>query len=588
MIVRNRQVDDFWIEAHLASGGMARVFLASRKGTEELAVLKVLDEHFRHDEKTKAMFRDEARIMNRLAHPNVVRFFGSGTWDGLPYLALEYLDGDNLSVLRKAAARQGTQLSLSLVTRIGIQVANALDYVHSLTDEKGTPLGLVHRDISPQNIFVTTGGQVKVLDFGIAWSVEKEEKTTTGMLKGKLRYMSPEQIEMQPIDNRSDLFSLGIVLWELITARRLFDAESDFRTMKQICEEPIPSPREHRPGIPAELEKVVMKLLERDRKQRYRNGGQLREDLKEVLYNCFPDSSPREVDQAVRELLSERLEKKRRLIADIIKRGEMESFLFADLSDKDEDSLTSDKRKFLPSMKHRSESTASAEDEHSSVDRDEANSHDSKERIAIFPEGGTWRRLLPALAAAAAIGGFSLFLFTGTDERHTNKHTGSVATTRDPGGQPSAISDTKQRPNQSPPPSSKEDKSNSPAASEERQKTEKPSIETDPNSQVPDRLAVSSESSESESLPAKKTTTAKPQDASPKNVSQEGFLYLKTRPEVMVFLEGKLLGKTPIENMKLPPGLYRLRLLNRDAGIDETITVRIKKNEVTSYQNYYY
>lgn len=265
------QFGKYVLIGEIGVGGMAEVFLAIQTGLQgflKVVTLKrVLPHLASHDFIT--MFIDEARIAARLEHPNIVKTFEFGEHEGQYYTVMEYLAGEDLGSMMNRAAISKQPVPFNTAAMIVAQLCNGLHFAHDLTDTAGRPLGLVHRDINPSNIIVTYAGEVKVIDFGVAKINSNGQKTLTGTIKGKLAYMSPEQILARGIDRRSDIFSLGVVLWELVTGCRLFARESDAATLYAIMNDPIPKARRHRPNVPEELENIIATALARTPADRY-------------------------------------------------------------------------------------------------------------------------------------------------------------------------------------------------------------------------------------------------------------------------------------------------------------------------------
>jgi serine/threonine-protein kinase len=226
------------------------------------------------------MFTDEARILGALHHPNIVQALDFGAdGDGL-FLVLEYLEGPSLAHV----LRRGRAVPAGIVAYIGREICRALDYMHRVVDADGKPLGLVHRDVTPANIVVTPAGTVKLLDFGVAKFAKALQSTRAGVVKGKSAYLSPEQLGgATDIDGRVDLFALGTLLHELLTGQRLFAADNDLVTMQKILHGAIPAPSRLRPGVPASLDRIVMRALERDRSRRYARAADMARDLDDVV-----------------------------------------------------------------------------------------------------------------------------------------------------------------------------------------------------------------------------------------------------------------------------------------------------------------
>ena len=270
----------------LAGGGMGEVWLARQRGLhgfEKLLVIKTLLPHLCEDEELIAMFKDEARVTARLVHPNICQVFEFDQVGGVYYMAMEYVRGEDLRRLWKACEQNARPLPVPLICRIVAEAASGLDFAHGLRDEGGRPYGIVHRDVSPQNILVTFEGGVKVIDFGIAKAAGRAQHTRTGALKGKYGYMSPEQGSGAEVDRRSDIFALGIVLHELLTGRRLFKADSDVATLARVQACEVPPPSRLNPRIAPALDGIVLKALSRSPDDRFATAQELRLALEEWL-----------------------------------------------------------------------------------------------------------------------------------------------------------------------------------------------------------------------------------------------------------------------------------------------------------------
>jgi serine/threonine protein kinase len=254
----------------IAVGGMAEVFLGVQQGLAgvlKVVVLKRVLPHYTADEQFVRMFIDEARIAARLDHPNIVRTYEFGAHEGQYYTAMEYLPGEDLRSILRRLVRTKQRMPLHLAVGIVMQLCAGLHCAHQLTDTSGRPLNLVHRDINPANVIITYGGETKVIDFGVAKT--NTTATVTGTIKGKIAYMPPEQVLARGVDQRSDIFSAGVVLWELLTGRRLFGRESDAATLYAIMNDPIPLPSRYRPDVPRELDAIVMRALSRTPADRF-------------------------------------------------------------------------------------------------------------------------------------------------------------------------------------------------------------------------------------------------------------------------------------------------------------------------------
>ncbi|NUP13916.1 MAG: serine/threonine protein kinase [Polyangiaceae bacterium] len=262
---RTGSVGPYEIVAKIAAGGMATVYLA-RNGAAPVA-LKVMHPHLARDQEFVDMFLAEAKLSGAIIHPNVVRVFDVGEDGDEIYLAMEYVEGTALSrILQHRASRQA-DLPISVVAKIIHDGLRGLAAAHALADERGRPLEIVHRDVSPHNLLVGTDGVTRVADFGIAKAMAIGTKTTK--VRGKFRYMAPEQIRSQPLDQRLDVFAMGIVLWECLTLNRLFKGDSDATVLTSVLKDDIAPPSFLNPGVPIALDEVTMRALERDTDRRF-------------------------------------------------------------------------------------------------------------------------------------------------------------------------------------------------------------------------------------------------------------------------------------------------------------------------------
>jgi eukaryotic-like serine/threonine-protein kinase len=270
----------------LGAGGMAEVFKARAigpAGFERDVVVKRILPAYGRDEDFVRMFADEARILGLIHHPNVVQAFEFGEDDGTLYLALEYVEGPSLSRILRALRAANRRIPPAVAAYIGREICRALDCVHRLEDENGARLEVVHRDVTPSNIIVTPWGGVKLLDFGVAKFASAARSTRAGTVKGKPAYLAPEQLQGKPIDGRVDLFALGIVMHEMLSLQHLFAGESDLHTAKKIMEMKIPRLTAHRPDVPVELERIVMRALERDRRNRFATAAEMARALDDFV-----------------------------------------------------------------------------------------------------------------------------------------------------------------------------------------------------------------------------------------------------------------------------------------------------------------
>ena len=300
----------------LAGGGMGEVYLARQRGIDgfqKLLVLKTLLPHLCEDEEFITMFKDEARVTAQLIHPNICQVFEFDQAGGVYYMAMEYLRGEDLRKLWRACEQRGMPLPVPLICRIVADAAAGLDFAHSLRDARGQPYRIVHRDISPQNVLVTFEGGVKIIDFGVAKAAGRAQHTRTGALKGKYSYMSPEQVSGQSVDNRSDIFALGIVLHELLTGRRLFKADSDVQTLARVRECNVPPPSEINPQLPAGLDSIVLRALAKEPRERYGTAQEFRLAIEEWLIQGRMSASSAHLAEFLKRIYAERLSLEARL-----------------------------------------------------------------------------------------------------------------------------------------------------------------------------------------------------------------------------------------------------------------------------------
>ena len=292
-------------------GGMAEVFKAKMfgvEGFEKIVAIKRILPEVAEDAEFIKMFVDEAKIAVKLQHPNVVQIFELGKIEDSYFIAMELINGKDLKTIRKRLKRVDLLMPVEQSAYIISQVCDGLDYAHRKTDEKMNPLNIVHRDISPQNMIVSYEGTVKLIDFGIAKAKSKSTKTQVGMLKGKFSYMSPEQVSGQPIDRRSDIFSLGVVFFEMLTGKRLFLGKNDVETLEKIRKAEVLPPSVFNSAVPPELDRIVLKALAKDREDRYQWASEFSEDLKKFSYSSGKSFSRQDMMNFMSEFFADELE----------------------------------------------------------------------------------------------------------------------------------------------------------------------------------------------------------------------------------------------------------------------------------------
>jgi serine/threonine-protein kinase len=293
----------------LESGGMAEVFRAESEGLQgfrkQVAIKRVLP-HLSEKKRFIAMFLDEARISAQLTHSNCVQVFDIGVGDNAYFIVMEYVDGANLKSIAESLKKQGKDFPVQAAAFIAHEICKGLSYAHELTDQHGVPLHIVHRDMSPPNVLVTKYGEVKIVDFGLAKASSQLEKSEPGIIKGKFSYLSPEAATGQEVDAKTDIFAVGIILWELLAGQRLFLGETDFQTVKKVQQAQVPPVTQVNRKATPELERIVNKALARDPAQRYMTARELGQDLSRFLYSFGQPISTFDLSTIVQSTMREK------------------------------------------------------------------------------------------------------------------------------------------------------------------------------------------------------------------------------------------------------------------------------------------
>ncbi len=298
----------------IASGGMGKVYLgrAQLDGEVHTVAIKVLHPHLAQEAEMVAMFLDEARVSMRVRHPNVVKVWDIDLLGEELVIVMDYVEGAPLSSLLHAAKECGELLSVATAVRIAVDALTGLHAAHEIVDDNGRTLGLVHRDVSPHNLLVGVDGVTRVSDFGVALSAGRLASTRPdGGLKGKLRYLAPEQINRRVLDRRVDVFAAGIVLWECLTGKRLFDGGTEAETVTQVMREPIAPPSLSRPEVLTELDEVCLRALERDPNRRFSTALEFAEALRRAVPTM---ATPAEVGEVVTEAARESIYRRRTVL----------------------------------------------------------------------------------------------------------------------------------------------------------------------------------------------------------------------------------------------------------------------------------
>ncbi len=308
----------------IGAGGMGEIWLARLPGLSGIAkvcVVKKMLPHLSSDRSFVERFLDEAKVVVHLAHGSIAQVFEMGEADGEYFMAMEYVQGKTLARLIARLRERGERFPLPLALYVGIRVCDALAYAHRRADPAGRPLHVVHRDISPANILVSYDGEVKVIDFGAAQSAIKEVNTAPRVVIGNLAYMSPEQARKKPVDGRADIYSIAVVLWELIAWAPLPSGGNSTERWRRAAYPSFTSPSKSQPDVPAEIDQTIMRALSPDRRDRHQGAEALRDDLQRALSQLASETSSSSLSAFLRQLFSEEAEHDRRMVAEALDGG---------------------------------------------------------------------------------------------------------------------------------------------------------------------------------------------------------------------------------------------------------------------------
>lgn len=292
---------------HIATGGMAEVFKARMVGMEgfqkTVAIKRILP-HLTDNDEFVTMFIDEAKLAAQLNHNNIIHIYDLGKIDRFYYIAMEYIEGRDLRTILSNCQDKGVTFPIPVALHVATLIAAALDYAHHKKDFEDRALGLVHRDVSPQNVLISQDGDIKLCDFGIAKAASKASHTRAGALKGKLQYMSPEQAWGKDIDPRSDIFSLGLVLFEMLTGRKVFAGDSELSILEQVRNPEVSPPSTYNRDIPPDVDAIVLKALEPNREDRHASARQMQEELERAMREHGWSAGNADLQRFVEELFA--------------------------------------------------------------------------------------------------------------------------------------------------------------------------------------------------------------------------------------------------------------------------------------------
>jgi len=288
---------------------MAEVFRAESEGLQgfrkQVAIKRVLP-HLSEKKKFISMFLDEARLSAQLSHSNCVQVFDIGVGDNAYFIVMEFVDGANLKSISASMTKHGTDFPVAAAAWIVHEICKGLTYAHELTDSNGSPLQIVHRDVSPPNVLISKFGEVKIVDFGLAKASSQLEKSDAGIIKGKFSYLSPEAAMGQEVDRRTDIFAVGIILWELLAGQRLFLGDTDFQTVKKVQAAQVPPISQINPKVPAELERIVHRALAKDTLKRYATAREFGQDLVHFMFKFGQPISSFDIAQIVESTIRDK------------------------------------------------------------------------------------------------------------------------------------------------------------------------------------------------------------------------------------------------------------------------------------------
>ena len=312
-----QHIGRYEVLGHLGAGGMAEVLLARQRGPhgfERAVVIKRILPHLAADKELVLLFLDEARIIANLRHPNLIQVLELGSDENGPYLVMEYLEGESLAGLCRRLAMRNEELPPGLAAHIVAEACAGLHAAHETQTPEGQALELVHRDISPENIFVTYSGAVHVIDFGIAATTTRVSRTETGMVRGKVEYLAPEQVHGEALDRRTDVFAMGIVLFETASGRRAYRRSNHAQAMMAIVSEPAPRLTVAQPGAPAALDAICARALSKDPRDRFQTAADMRRELVGYIRKQTIEDGGERLGRLMKHLFADRISEKTELL----------------------------------------------------------------------------------------------------------------------------------------------------------------------------------------------------------------------------------------------------------------------------------
>ncbi len=561
------QLGKYQLVAEIARGGMGIVYLAVAQGParfSKLLVVKELKPEFVEDETFLEMFLEEARLAARLSHPNIVQTYEVGEEEKRHYIVMDYLDGVTLARLLR---RKSTLFTRNMQLRVICEILAGLHYAHTLKDFDGTDLGIVHRDVTPQNVFITFDGTAKIVDFGIAKALDSSIETRTGVLKGKPAYMAPEQIAGD-VDPRADVFSAGVMVWEAIAGQRMFAKKGDVEVLASMLKGEVPKIREYVPDVPDELADIVDRALEKDRDNRFPTAAALQEELEKFLASD-PSASMREVGRVVRDIFAEERASTRSKID-----AHLARLKSGGTADKLPSLLPVPESK-TPTGRPSDRSISGVSGTHTPAGSAISMRHG--ESPSMSPDGGARSKRTALLIGAAAL------LVTGTGfivgVRARSKDPVQTEATAAPAPtlpETAAVTAATAEPTNKVEPAVTASQAASAVVQEKPKIAAVPPQPARPIWTPPPRPAP--RPPPPSPAPTPETKAPDPDDGKGKI----GYLTIDTYPWTRVSTGGKVLGDTPLVRVPLNPGTHVLTLENTTEKVKQTTVVTIKPGETVS------
>ncbi|KFE63159.1 serine/threonine protein kinase [Hyalangium minutum] len=562
----------------LATGGMAEVFLAKAAGPmgfEKNLVIKRILPHLAEDPRFVEMFLAEARLAALLNHPNIVQIFDFGEFEETYYLAMEFIDGPNLRTLSRRARDSGIRLPPVYCAKIISQACDGLAFAHDfVSPETGAPLNLIHRDVSPDNILLSRQGAVKVVDFGIAKAANQEHRTQTGMIKGKLAYMPPEQLQGQPLDRRVDVYALGVVLYELLTGHKPFDATTDVSMMQAIIFEPFVPASHRRPDLPRALSQILDRALGKVREHRYPDCRAFQAELDRFIHSSEESVGVWQLSQWVLGVLGEApMPTASTSFATGVGISRVETATRSPQTAVARSSRTSMDEGSKVSMVGPSSTLAGAE---SSV---------SEEPLPPVPQRGTGRWVIWASLLLLVVGGGVWGSLQSAAERPDAPPELPALQASLQQKSPSVQEPEPPRVQEQEPPHEPE-----PAPTLEPQAiADEPKPEVEPvvekSAPPPQRAPVKPTPRKVSRKLLSPATAPAPAPTPTAPVSQMATLEFRIRPYAIVVLDGKQLGQTPLAPTEVVAGTHSVLLINKDLRKEVTRSVEVKAGQVNVFKH---